>query len=136
MVHYIAIALALVIGSVSAAQAINECSGGNRKARKVTCIVDGDTGWEKGVKWRLKNVDTPERGSRAECSKERILHKKATARLISLMKNGYTLSGNGKGGYGRRLVNITLADGRDAGRILLQESLAQPWPNNSNPWCR
>jgi len=57
---------------------------------------------------------------------KRILHKKATARLIALMKNGYTVSGNGKGGYGRRLVDITLADGRDAGRILLQEKLAQP----------
>ena len=36
------------------------CSGGNRRARKVTCLVDGDTGWEHGVKWRLKSVDTPE----------------------------------------------------------------------------
>ena len=31
------------------------CSGGNRAARKLTCIVDGDTGWENGVKWRARS---------------------------------------------------------------------------------
>jgi endonuclease YncB( thermonuclease family) len=42
------------------AMAIDMCSGGDRAARKVTCLVDGDTGWERGVKWRLLDIDAPE----------------------------------------------------------------------------
>jgi hypothetical protein len=36
------------------------CSGASRAGNRGTCLVDGDTGWELGVKWRLKHVDTPE----------------------------------------------------------------------------
>src|SRR5688572_5675934 len=43
------------------------CSGG--KVNRETCLVDGDTGWEKGVKWRLRDVDTPEL-STPECNIE------------------------------------------------------------------
>ena len=50
-------------------KSIEICRGGNRKARRLTCIVDGDTGWEDGVKWRLYGVDTPEI-SRPACAKE------------------------------------------------------------------
>ena len=39
------------------------------------------------------------------------------------------------GNYGRKLVHIRLADGRYAGRVLVQEGLAQPWPNSGNVWC-
>jgi len=39
------------------ASAISICRGW---ARRATCLVDGDTGWENGVKWRLSDVDTPE----------------------------------------------------------------------------
>src|SRR5262249_2810979 len=27
---------------------------------RATCLVDGDTGWEGGLKWRLSAVDAPE----------------------------------------------------------------------------
>ncbi len=39
------------------------------------------------------------------------------------------------GSYGRALVRIALADGRDAGKVLLKEGLAQPWANSGNVWC-
>ncbi|WP_185982578.1 hypothetical protein [Aureimonas mangrovi] len=52
------------------------------------------------------------------------------------MSGGYTLSGGDYDRYDRRLVEITVADGRDAGSVLLEEGLAQPWPNSGNPWCR
>jgi endonuclease YncB( thermonuclease family) len=101
----------------------------------VTCIVDGDTGWEDGVKWRLYSVDTPEL-SRPACTNERRKAIAARDRLRDLMGGGYRLDWIGRSGsYGRKLVRIKLADGRYAGRVLIQEGLAQPWPNSGNIWC-
>ena len=36
----------------------------------------------------------------------------------------------------RDLVRVILKDGRDAGRVLISEELAQKWPNKGNRWCR
>ena len=111
------------------------CEGPNRTARKVTCLVDGDTGWESGVKWRLQGVDAPEL-SNPECSNERNLAEDATARLGELMDGGYQIEWTGeKGRYERELVRIRLRDGRDVGIVLVNEGLAQPWPNEGNIWC-
>ncbi|WEX12237.1 hypothetical protein [Chelativorans sp. AA-79] len=46
------------------------CSGGNRAKRQVACLVEGDTGWEDGMKWRLKGVETPEYAKHAECARK------------------------------------------------------------------
>jgi endonuclease YncB( thermonuclease family) len=40
--------------------AIDVCAGGNRAERKVTCVMDGETIWQDGVKMRLLEIDTPE----------------------------------------------------------------------------
>ncbi|WP_185982802.1 thermonuclease family protein [Aureimonas mangrovi] len=121
------------------ALAVPVCSGGNRAERRLTCVVDGDTGWEDGVKWRLTSrsggVDAPEI-SRPECSAERAAGDRATRRLQALMAGGYSMKTTGTDRYDRELVVITLADGRDAGEILIAEGLAQSWPNSGNPWCR
>ena len=118
------------------ALAIPLCHGGDRAARKVTCIVDGDTGWEHGVKWRALDVDTPEIGH-AECAAEKRLGIAARDRLRQLMAGGYRIERAGRAGYyGRDLVTIRLDDGRDAGRVLIVEGLSQPWPNEGNKWCR
>lgn len=106
------------------------CGGGKR----VTCLVDGDTGWAGGTKWRLLDIDAPE-VSRPECPREKAVARQATRRLQSLLSSGYTLDGDGQDRYGRKLVTITLSDGRDAGDVLIAEGLAQPWPNHGNPWC-
>lgn len=53
-----------------------------------------------------------------------------------LMSRGYSLTQYGKGYYGRTLVTVILADGRDAGDVLIAEGLSQRWPNSGNPWCR
>jgi endonuclease YncB( thermonuclease family) len=56
----------LVVGAIVAvlmaapAMATDICSGGNRAERRVTCVVDGDTIWQSGVKMRLLDIDTPE----------------------------------------------------------------------------
>jgi len=71
--------------------AIPICTGGNRAARKVTCLVDGDTGWAHGVKWRLLNIDTPKISS-PECSSEYNTAVAARDRLQALMTAGYRIN--------------------------------------------
>ncbi|WP_258158976.1 hypothetical protein [Rhizobium sp. TH2] len=44
-----AAAAVLVAAVAMPVRAIDVCSGGNRAARKVTCIYDGDTGWQHGL---------------------------------------------------------------------------------------
>jgi len=117
--------------------AIGECSGPNRAARHLTCIYDADTGWENGVKWRLLDIDAPELGN-AACPRERQIGVKAKNRLIALMSRGYRIdySGNKDRTSDKRdLVRVILNDGRDAGKVLMSEKLAQKWPKRSNPWC-
>lgn len=133
----IPLAAAVLMSITTPAFATDECTGGNRAARSVTCIVDGDTGWERGVKWRLLDIDAPET-SGAQCDREKALGDKATRRLIALMSNGYRLAGNGekdRTSDRRSLVRVILPDGRDAGEVLIHEGLAQPWPNKGNIWC-
>lgn len=122
---------------LTSSYAMEICSGPNRAARKVTCLVDGDTGWEKGKKWRLQHIDTPEL-SRPQCRQEKQKGEAALHRLSELMAPGYTLqySGNKDRTSDRRdLVTVRLSDGRDAGQVLIKEGLAQPWPNTGNVWC-
>lgn len=106
------------------------CGGGQR----ISCLVDGDTGWARGTKWRLAAIDAPEAFSPA-CAAEKRAADRATRRLQSLLSSGYRLDATGRDRYGRELVTITLSDGRDAGRVLMAEGLAQGWPNRGNPWC-
>jgi hypothetical protein len=101
-----------------------------------TCLVDGDTGWQDGTKWRLLNIDAPEMGGGAECAAEKEKAQASLERLKQLMADGYSIKNSGRQDkYGRSLVDVVLADGRDAGRVLLQDGLAQPWPNQGNLWC-
>lgn len=111
------------------------CRNWIRAVRGVTCLVDGDTGWENGVKWRLSDVDTPEISSPG-CSEELEKGLAARERLQDLMAAGYSIEWLGSTDrYSRQLVNIKLRDGRDAGRVLLGEGLARPYPNSRKAWC-
>lgn len=133
----ILLAVAALMAMSTPALAIDECSGGNRAARKLSCVVDGDTIWHRGVKMRLLDIDAPET-SGAECSQERAIGKQATRRLQQLMGRGYRIQDGGKKDRTsdrRSLVRVILPDGRDAGEVLINEGLAQPWPNKGNIWC-
>jgi len=132
----LALASALMAMFVTDANAIDVCKGGFRAARKVTCLVDGDTGWENGEKWRMLDIDTPET-QKAACPAELEKGKEALRRLQILMStNEYGLDYNGKADRNKRLlVRVILSDGRDAGEVLIAEGLAQPWPNKGNVWC-
>ena len=131
----LATAAALLLNAAPALS-LDMCRGGDRAARKVTCLVDGDTGWENGVKWRLKGIDTPEYPQgRPDCEAEVEYAKAATFRMLSLMRAGYSIEWMGESDGSRELVRIHLADGRDAGTILIEEGFAVHWPHPDGVWC-
>jgi endonuclease YncB( thermonuclease family) len=100
-----------------------------------TCLVDGDTGWEGGRKWRLLGIDTPELASPG-CPAEFDTAILARDRLQTLMRDGYQIVWSGSDDrFGRALVDVHLSDGRSASDVLLAEGLAQTWPNTGNIWC-
>lgn len=118
-------------GTIAGSGGIAECGLIRR-----TCLVDGDTGWQDGTKWRLQGIDAPEMDDKAECESERVKAVASLQRLTELMAPGYSIKGSGKNDrLGRALVDVTVKDGRDAGKLLIAEGLAQPWPNTGNVWC-
>lgn len=127
-------ALAFALACSTAVHAIELCAGRDR----FTCVVDGDTIWLEGTKYRLQNFDTPEPqtnicGGAAETA----LAQRASARLVELLNtNAWQLVPAGEvGGYGRDLATIYIG-GRDVGDILIEEGLARRWPDGEEFWCR
>lgn len=135
-VLFVALVLVVATSAPAASSALELCRGGDRAARKVTCVVDGDTVWIKGLKMRLLDIDAPE--MHGQCEAETRRATEATDRLAALMASGYSVEDSGRKDRTsdhRALVRIRLADGRDAGSALVEEGLAQPWPNRGNVWC-
>lgn len=119
--------LALPVG------AIDLCGSGQR----VTCVVDGDTFWFDGEKFRVMGYDTPEPVT-GLCggAGERRLARVASARLVELFNTSrMSIERHGADRYGRTLV-VLRADGRDVGDILVEEGLARYWPDGDEFWCR
>jgi endonuclease YncB( thermonuclease family) len=111
------------------------CTEASRSDRKATCLEEGDMGIEKGLAWVLLDVDTPSIANPG-CPAEKADGEAARARLIALMAPGYRILDSGRRDRSRRArVTIQLADGRDAGSVLIAEDLAQPWRSKGNVWC-
>jgi len=113
------------------------CRRGMDKSTK-TCLVDGDTIWLKGVKYRLAGYDTPEPTTNI-CGGdfERQLAARASARLLHILNTyKWTIEPSGKtGGYGRALATIRVGQ-QDVGDVLISERLARRWPDGDKWWCR
>lgn len=127
-----AILLALIWSA--SALAIPICGSGKR----VNCIVDGDTWWQAGVKYRHSTINTPETSKRhAKCNLEIRRGKQATKRLQQLTAKGFRTQPTGrKGRYGRALATIILPDGREAGAALVSEGLAKVYRSPGyKEWC-
>jgi endonuclease YncB( thermonuclease family) len=105
------------------------CFGGNRAARHVTCVVDGDTWWRNGIKYRLACVDAVEiddiRGVEARDELRRLLDQANThIRDLGI-----------KGRYRRSLAMIAVGD-TTAGRILVSTGLAERKDyRDTRYWC-
>ena len=106
-------------------------------ARRVNCVVDGDTFWFEGERVRIADIDAPEI-SRPECNRERELGRRSTQRLQALLNEGpFELRRQGsrdRDVYGRLLRTIH-RDGRSLGDVLVEEGLARPWRGRSEQWC-
>ncbi len=88
----------------------NPCQEGQCRSvlsgRRVTCIVDGDTFWMEGVKYRIANIDTPELKGR--CKAEKAMAIRARTRLEQLMSGEtLSLSTTGTDPHGRTLVLVS-----------------------------
>ena len=84
---------------------------------------------------RIENLDTPEKGNRAECLAERLLADLATQRLQELLTGAQlVIVRSGKDRFDRTLATI-FADGKDLGVTLVEEGYARPWEGRQVDWC-
>lgn len=106
-------------------------SGGGRN-----CVVDGDTFWFAGEKYRIADIDTPETHP-PRCAEEAALGEAATERLQGLLNEGpFSLDEIDRDTdvHGRRLRIVT-RDGMSIGERLVDEGLARRWEGYRRPWC-
>ncbi len=100
------------------------------------CVVDGDTFWFQGEKYRIADIDTPETHP-ARCAEEAALGEAAADRLREWLNDGaFTLESAGRDAdrYGRKL-RVPTRDGESVGSVLVDEGLARPWEGRRRPWC-
>jgi endonuclease YncB( thermonuclease family) len=126
-----ALSCAFLVSTVPA-NAIDMCGSGQR----VTCVVDGDTFWLDGEKYRAFGYDTPEPQTNI-CGGygEQQLAGEASRRFMQLLNTTeVTLEPKGEDRYGRILVVIR-SNGEDVADILVREGLARYYPDGREFWC-
>ncbi|MBX9747547.1 MAG: thermonuclease family protein [Hyphomonadaceae bacterium] len=100
--------------------------------------IDGDTLRDaQDERYRVENIDAPERGSRAECPEERILAEAATSYVQAWLSQARTVEAHPVGRrdrYGRVVARIEI-DGIDLGERLIARGLAQPWRGRKADFC-
>ena len=100
------------------------------------CVVDGDTFWFAGEKYRIADIDTPETHP-ARCAEEAALGAAATGRLRAWLNAGaFSLDSADRDTdrYGRKLRIVTRG-GASVGEALVAEGLARRWEGHRRPWC-
>lgn len=106
-------------------------SGGGRN-----CVVDGDTFWFEGEKYRIADIDTPETHP-ARCAEEDRLGRAATERLRGWLNDGpFSLESVDRDTdqYDRKLRIVT-RQGDSAGDALVSAGLARRWDGRRRAWC-
>lgn len=105
-------------------------------ARRVTCVVDGDTFWYRGTKIRIADINAPE-VSHPGCPSEARLGAAATRRLTELLNAGpFTLEAADRDTdrYGRALRVVT-RNGASLGARMEAEGLVERWRGYRRNWC-
>jgi len=97
--------------------ALDLCTPNQRNTDTKTCIVDGDTLWLSGIKYRLKGFDTPEtRTNICGGASEKALGVRATLRLQNLLNtNPWTIEAFGPDRTGTRTEATIRIRGTDVG---------------------
>jgi len=104
-------------------------------------VVDGDTFWGDGVKYRLKEIDTPETSSDPrhgyKCEAERRLGELATAEAeaILLGRKVWIKPSGVIDRYKRPLVRVRYMRGKWYGPHMIKQRLAAPWLGRKHKWC-
>ena len=122
----------LPAGAFAQSQDFEKCGS----AKRITCVVDGDTIWFEGEKIRMMCYDTPEPTTNI-CGGQREIDLAIAAsdRLLELLnENQFTITRDGKDKYGRTLAVVRIG-GVDIGDILIGEGLARNWPDGAEFWC-
>lgn len=105
-------------------------------ARRITCVVDGDTLWIDGEKIRVADIDTPETHE-PKCAAEAQLGRRATLRFQQIVNAGpFTLHSTGRDlDKNKRKLRVLVRNGRSIGDQLVSEGLARTWAGKREPWC-
>lgn len=105
-------------------------------------VIDGDTLQATCRPWpglvtevRVLEIDTPERGHRAQCEREAQLAELATTAAEELLQGNIRLTVEGRDSFGRILAHVTLADHRDYGQVMLRRDLALLYEERNRGWC-
>lgn len=101
-------------------------------------MVDGDTIWYRGVKFRIADIDSPEI-ARPLCQREARLGQMATERLQGLLNQApfrleIPADGRPQDRFGRELRIIKRGDA-SLGLMLVREGLAVRWGGGRPDWC-
>ncbi len=100
-------------------------------------VIDGDTLRDGEERYRVENIDAPERGQRAECLEERALAEAARAYVGAWIAAAVQVEVEPSGRrdrYGRVVARVSI-DGVDLGERLMARGLAQPWRGRKANFC-
>jgi endonuclease YncB( thermonuclease family) len=100
-------------------------------------VIDGDTLRDGNERYRVENIDAPERGARAECPEERALAEAARAYVVEWVANAHRVEAlpiGRRDRYGRIVARIEI-DGVDLGERLMARGLAQRWAGHKADFC-
>jgi endonuclease YncB( thermonuclease family) len=142
----LATAAGIVSAASTAAAAASALSGGKPvsarfticgHAKRIDCMVDGDTFWMAGTKIRIADIDTPETPP-PRCAREGRLGKAATLKMQAMLNAGpFTLTPIRRDvdRYGRKL-RIVERNGQSLGAVLVRQGLARRYGGGKrSPWC-
>ena len=113
----------------------------------VTSLRDGDTFEIRDAvsgltAIRIENIDTPEIRT-ASCNREKLLGREAKGYARALMEGQTVLvTTTGRKSYDRVVARVTLPDGRDFGRVMIEAGYAVRWTQDwadtakEKRWCR
>ena len=137
-------ALAVALAACSASPA--PASEAQRHTVTVKSLRDGDTfnlanpllGADAV---RIENIDTPEVRS-ARCNREKLLGREAKGYARALLEGeSVTVTTTGRKSYDRIVARVTLPDGRDFGRVMIEAGYAVRWDRawrdtpKDRRWC-
>lgn len=100
-------------------------------------VIDGDTLRDGDERYRVENIDAPERGRRAECPEERALAEAARAYVDAWIADAARVEAEPSGRrdrYGRVVARVSI-DGIDLGERLMARGLAQRWRGRKADFC-